>query len=292
MMRIPAARTFFFPTPGQSPEAEIAAETLFFRHLRMPNGTYKTTYPNRMPDVDAAVADAIAAAPPGPGMRVQVLDVGVSSGVTTIELADALAARELDVRVVAVDLFVSAFLHRVAGVDLLCDAHGRVLQIASPLGVKGRPHDPDASFARALLQRLLDGTEQMIGGPDGARRGTPIKLVSPRLVRRSGTAIVEHDLTTPRDEWVDQFDVVRAANVLNRDYFDDVTLRRMLAHLITYVRPGGLLVLCRTHDETRTNHASVLRRVNGTFDVVTRIGGGSEIESLAAPEHSASEQTR
>ncbi|MDQ6926838.1 MAG: hypothetical protein M3154_11480, partial [Candidatus Eremiobacteraeota bacterium] len=275
----------------QSPEAEIATETLFFRHLRMPNGTYKTTYPNRMPDVDAAVADVIAAAPPGPGMRVQVLDVGVSSGVTTIEFADALAMRGMDVTVVAVDLFVSAFLHRVAGVDLLCDASGQVLQIASPLGVKGRPHDPHASFARASLQRLFDGVEQIIGSPDGARRGTPIQLVSPRLVRRPGTAIVEHDLTTPRDEWVDRFDVVRAANVLNRDYFDDTTLRRMLVHLMTYVRSGGLLVLCRTHDETRTNHASVLRRADGMFDVVTRIGDGSEIESLAVPEHSATEHT-
>ncbi|GJG87939.1 ATP-binding protein [Gemmatimonadetes bacterium T265] len=273
---IPPARSFFFPDARQSPAAEVATETLFFRHLRLPNGTYKTTYPDRMPDVDAAVAAALP-----PGTRVRVLDVGVSSGVTTLELADALAARGLAADVVAVDLSVSAFLHRRAGVDLLSDPNGRVLQIATPFGVKGRPHDPEGSLARTALQRVFEGAERLIGGPGGARRGTPVQLVSPRLVRRPGTTVVEHDLANPRAEWVGGFDVVRAANVLNHDYFDVPTLRRMLGHLETYVRPHGLLVLCRTHDDTRTNHASVLRRApDGRFGVVTRVGNGSEVESL------------
>lgn len=281
--RVPAARSFFFPDPDRSPDAEVATETLFFRHLRLPNGTYKTTYPDRMPDVDAAVARALPT-----GARVHVLDVGVSSGVTTLELADTLVARGFTPEVVAVDLSVLAFLHRVAGVDLLCDPGGHVLQIASPLGVKGRPHDPGGSLARMALHRVFQGAERVIGGPDGVRRGTPVQLVSPRLVRRPGTAVVEHDLAIARADWVERFEVVRAANVLNRDYFDVPTLRRMLAHLGTYVRPHGLLVLCRTHDDTRTNHASVLRRQAGdTFGVVTRIGDGSEVESLVSVESPA-----
>ena len=276
-MSIPSARAFFLPSPGAAPEPDVATETRFFRYLRLPNGTYKTTYPNRMPDVDAIVAEALT-----PGTHVDVLDVGVSSGVTTLELIDALEARGLVPDVVAVDLAISAFLRRIAGVDLLCDPAGHVLQIATPVLTKGRPHEPEGSVARATLQRVFEAAERVVGGSGGATRGTRVQLISPRLTRRPRVVVREHDLTTPRPEWRDRFDVVRAANVLNRDYFDEPTLARMLAYLTTYVRARGLLVLCRTHDDTRTNHASVLRRGDdGAFAVVARVGGGSEIESLA-----------
>ena len=275
-MSMPPARAFFFPPHNRSPDEEVATETRFFRHLRLPNGTYKTTYPDRMPDVDTAVTGELT-----PGQHVDVLDVGISSGVTTLELVDALATRGVTSTVVAVDLSVGAFLVRFAGIDLLCDPAGRVLQIASPLGVKGRPHDPVGSLARGLLQRVFDASERLVSGSGGVDRGTPLQLISPRLARRSHVAVVEHDLANARAEWVDRFDVVRAANVLNRDYFDEPTLTQMLGHLATYVRTAGLLVLCRTHDDSRTNHASVLRRgSDGTFTLVSRVGAGSEIESL------------
>ncbi|HEY0778735.1 MAG TPA: hypothetical protein VGD56_12275 [Gemmatirosa sp.] len=282
-MSIPSARTFFFPVAGAAADPDASTETRFFRYLRLPNGTYKTTYPNRMPDVDAIVADALT-----PGTHVDVLDVGVSSGVTTLELIDTLEARGLEPDVVAVDLAISAFLRRISGVDLLCDPTGQVLQIATPILTKGRPHDPGGSLARMALHRVFEAAERVVGGPRGATRGTPVQLISPRLTRRPRVAVREHDLTTPRPEWRDRFDVVRAANVLNRDYFDEPTLVRMLAYLTTYVRVRGLLVLCRTHDDTRTNHASVLRRADdGAFSVVARIGGGSEIESLVPGEVTA-----
>lgn len=275
-MSNPAARAFFFPDVDRSPDEQAALETGFFRHLRLPNGTYKTTYPDRMPDVDAAVVDALQ-----PRGRVRLLDVGVSSGVTTLELAQALEARGITPEVVAVDLSVAAYLRRVAGIDLLCDPNGHVLQIAGPFVARGRPHDPERSVVRGILQRVFESAERVIAGPSGARRGTPVQLVSPRLLRRPGVAVVEHDLTAPRAEWADGFDVVRAANVLNQDYFSDATLRGMLAHLLTYVRERGLLVLCRTHDDTRTNHATIYRREeDGVFAPVTRIGRGSELEAL------------
>lgn len=276
-MSIPSARSFFFPEAGLSPAAELAREMAFFRHLRMPNGTYKTTYANRMPDVDAAAADAL-----GSPRAIRVLDVGVSSGVTTLELAEVLDGRGFATTVDAVDLSVAGYLHRVVGVDLLTDSDGRVVQIATPLLVKGRPHDPAGSIARRGLQSVFALTERLIGGPEGTRRGTPVRIVSPRLLRRPGVTVAAHDLTgSAEPAWAGAFDLVRAANVINRDYFDEPTLTRMLANVITYLRPLGVLVLCRTHDDTRTNHATLFRRdAAGAMAVVGRIGQGSEVEAL------------
>ena len=167
---------------------------------------------------------------------------------------------------------------------MLSDPEGHVLQLATAVFVRGRTHDPAGSRARRLLADVFAGAERLIGGPAGAQRGTAVQLVSPRLLRRAGVTVVAHDLTAPANpSWHERFDLVRAANVINRDYFDESTLAGMLANLHTYLRPGGLLVLCRTHDDTRTNHATVLRlNETGELMAVARIGNGSEVEALLA----------
>ena len=282
-MKVPTAREFFFPSRALSPTEQVDVETRFFRALRLPNGTYKTTYANRLPDVDAALCDLLeadgAAASTTP---VRVLDVGVSSGMTTLELVQAMEARGIPRQVVAVDLTVSAYLHRALGVaDLLCDPSGQVLQIALPFAAKGRPHDPSGSLPRRALQSAFELAERWVGGPNRARVGRPVQLISPRLRERTDVTVVQHDLTRGNPAWDGQFDVVRAANILNLDYFDEATLARMVGYLRRALRPGGILVVARTHDDTRRNHATLFRLGDDGLEPVRRIGDGSEIERIA-----------
>ena len=277
-MSVPTAREFFFPTRPADPAAQPGLEARFFHSLWMPNGTNKLTFDDRMPDVDAALCDQLR-----PGQRVRVLDVGVSSGVTTLEMLRALDARGVVTdEAVAVDILIDAFLIRRLGMDLLVDPTGAVLQIAMPGLVHGRPHDTRspkrAAFAAVI--RLLERVA--VGGAAGARRGKPVQLISPRLTARPGVRVVEHDLTAHNAPWTGRFDVVRAANVLNFDYFPEATLRRMLEHLLTYMHAGSLLVLCRTHLGEATNHATILRLdAQGRLRPLLRIGDGSEVEPLA-----------
>ena len=284
-MKVPPARDFFFPRRPLGVEEQNDVETRFFRQLRLPNGTYKTTYANRLPDVDAALCELLVAdRTTADQSHVHLLDVGVSSGITTRELLEAMEAHGIPREAVAVDLSVNAYLRRVLGVaDVLVDSEGHVLQLALPFVTKGRPHDPAGSPARALLQQAIVVAERIVGGPGGAQRGQPVRLISPRLLRRPDVTVVEHDLTRHRPEWDGRFDVVRAANVLNLEYFDEGTLSRMLGYLAGYLRPGGLLVVVRTHDDTRTNHATIFRLVDAATPVpVARINEGSEVEPLVA----------
>jgi SAM-dependent methyltransferase len=283
-MKAPTAREFFFPTRPLDPAAQVDVETRFFRQLRLPNGTYKTTYADRLPDVDAALCDLLEADRAGsatPRSPVRLLDVGVSSGITTLELLRMMEARGIAREAVAVDISVNAYLHQLFGIaDVLCDANGKVLQIAVPSGVKGRPHDPEGSFARRFLQRVFTIAERVVGGPNRARTGRAVRLISPRLLERSDVTIVEHDLTRPNAAWNGQFDVVRAANILNLDYFDEPLLARMVAYLHRALKPDGILVLVRTHDDTRTNHATLFRATAAGLEPIQRVGDGSEIERL------------
>ncbi|MEZ5365119.1 MAG: hypothetical protein R2748_23035 [Bryobacterales bacterium] len=208
----------------------------------------------------------------------RALDIGVSSGVTTLEWIDAMEACGLSCAMTAADLVVHGRLTRAPLFgDVLTDGRGRFLQFAGTLGVRMRPYRQGvfraATAALDLLARQTSG---------GGERGREVQLVTPRLTERSNCEVVEHDALEDRAEWRGCFDVARAANLLNRVYFSDDQIRRALELLQSYLAPGGLLVLCRTDIETRVNHASILRsQPSGAFEVVERLGDGSEIEALA-----------
>src|SRR6185437_1446750 len=77
-----------------------------------------------------------------------------------------------------------------------------------------------------------------------------------------------------------RFHVLRAANILNLAYFDRPTLERMLVNLRGRLLPGGLLIVCRTH-EAGVNNASVFTLGgDGRLTLTARLNQGSEITDL------------
>jgi hypothetical protein len=112
-------------------------------------------------------------------------------------------------------------------------------------------------------------------------RSQRVALVVPELLADPAIELVEDDLLAPSaDRFAGRFDAVRAANLLNRGYFDDEALRRMLARLAARLEPQGLLAVCRT-EEDGTNHATVFRRGEEGLMPLARLGRGSEVEELA-----------
>jgi hypothetical protein len=279
-MSAPGARAVLRPTSPRPREEQLALEQRFFKSLRLPNGTYKTTAARRMPDVDSAVIALLDAAP----ATVRLLDVGVSSGITTLELVEAIERAGRTVQVTACDLSVHGVLRHDGATDLLLDPDGHVLQLATPWLTKGRPHDPGGALRRRLLQALFEWFERRAARavPGTAPGDERLLLISQVLAARQGVSVVGHDLTRHQPDWQDAFDVVRAANVLNRSYFDEPTLVRMLAYLRGYLRSGGLMVLNRTLEEDGVNHGTILRKLaDGRLTALQRLGRGSEVEALA-----------
>jgi hypothetical protein len=107
----------------------------------------------------------------------------------------------------------------------------------------------------------------------------PLKLLSPSIARSDRIKAIEDDILCDR-RYSQFFHVIRAANILNHCYFDPDTLEKMLANLRERLRPGGLLVVCRTVPEG-TNHGSVFRLGDdGRFLRVADLNDGSEIADL------------
>jgi hypothetical protein len=105
-------------------------------------------------------------------------------------------------------------------------------------------------------------------------------LTSPKLHSLEDLELVEDDILLSTN-FRHRFDVVRAANILNRDYFDSESLRAMLINLRERLTPRGLLAIVSTEDDG-ANHGTIFRLgSDGALDVCERLGSGSQIEDLA-----------
>ncbi len=284
---IPSAQDLYWPTAEVSEEAQEELERRFFNSIRLSNGTYKSTYSRRLDDLNDLVAGLLPADRP-----LEIMDVAVSSGVVTLEWTHSLSRSGIEHRMTAGDQVINASLVSLGGgARVLLDAKGYALQydvagVVVPNFPRARRYRllyPAVLYAKALLWLRAvcgenSGARERRGIISG-RNCKPVSLISPRLQKHPELQTIEDDILL-NTSLTNCFHVVRAANILNKDYFNDETLTKMVNNLIGRLRAGGLLIVCRT-DRGGLNHATVFtldeyRRLG----VAARIGKGSEVEEI------------
>jgi hypothetical protein len=292
-MGVPTAKELFFSTLPLDPEASEMRERTFFHSIRLKNGTFKTTYSHRLDAVNEVVNRVLPADRP-----LEILDVAVSSGLGTLEWMESLNRAGIEHRMTAADLCVKTFLLSFSRfLNVLVDKSGYPLQfdilgraIPYPVGRRRTVLFPPAFVLAHTLRWVLPVLfaalfKEWAGKTEGdsiRRFGVGcrrIRMLSPRLTKGGALEVLEQDILAP-GPFEKCFHVVRAANVLNRHYFSDETLVRMALNLRARLTHHSILIVCRTDDDD-VNHGTVFRLNEADrFDVVCRINGGSEIESL------------
>jgi SAM-dependent methyltransferase len=225
----------------------------------------KTTHPRRHPETDARIARLCA------GRRPVVLDVGVSDGVTALELIERLG--DGFAQYVATD---ASFRLRTAtkGATLYgLSPEGECLFAATPSLVI-YPSIEGAWFPLGALARRV-----LAGVPANGRDGT-ICLAQPELRRLAERDTrVELREASVFEPWSGPTpDLVKVANVLNRDAFDEDRIQVALCHLRDALRPGGHLFLTENREREQV---SVLCRTAAGFVLEERVEGGSDLTELA-----------
>ena len=272
---MPTATSFFSLPAGQiSPRDEAR----FFGGLKTANDTFKRTEHGRLRQLDSWLIQQLAAAAASPR---RVLDVGISSGVTTLELAAAMRDAGHPIEMTGTDRAFAARLVQVAPLcRVLAEPDGHILQYdlggwAIQPWVRRLDYATGMIAVRALLRILLTRrVRRMVAG------GMPMTLVTPRL-SADAVELLESDVTVADPRLVHGFDLVRCANILNRHYFDEDALQRAVANVRSYLRgPGAWLLVVRTNGATG-HDASLLRMApDRSLDLVARYGAGSEVEEL------------
>ena len=262
--------------PGFDKPFSDEEEAAFFASLHQSNGTTRMTSRRRLDDVNAAIATHLPTV-----STLEVLDAGISSGISSLEWLLSLDLLGHRRTMTAFDRVLSARLFRIGRLQMLAEREGHVLLIHTGWNALTRPVRKTASWRNRIVRAAfrIGDTTAYLGGV--ARAGREVLLVSWRLSSRSDVRLMERDIFNPAPDWIGRFHVVRVANLLNRSYFPEATLRLGLENACSWVRPGGLIAVARTESDGR-NDATVFRRDAKGFTVAVRVGAGSEVETLVS----------
>jgi hypothetical protein len=256
-------------------------EDLFFHSIRLRNGTYKSTAHHRLDDLNRFVMELLPWDRP-----LEIMDVAVSSGVSTAEWLLALESAGIECHMLAGDAVVDARLVSLGPLRALTDKTGHLLQL--DVGGRAVRLPPPRRRDRLLYAPLIALMSATAGQFDLQSQATqrrlgatcrPLQLMSPSVTQLQRIRTVEDDILNDT-AYVRRFHVLRAANILNLAYFDVATLKRMLVNLRARLLPGGLLIVCRTNS-TGANNATVFTLgTDGRFAATAHLNEGSEIIDL------------
>lgn len=262
---------------GQRGAPTPELERRFFAKLRLPNGTWKTTYRDRLDDLNVTLLGLLPS-----GRDLELMDVAVSSGVSTAEWSRQLSAKGIGHRLLAGDLLTEGSLTSSGSwFALLCDGGDRqpLLLEVGPVSLPMRSERPLVRAARPLLTpalRMLAAAARRRGSEGGsglAHRTIPLIVAEAR--ERPQIEVVQDDVTES-GRYRHRFDAIRVANLVQRGYFDEPTLRLILANLRDRLKDGGLLAVCQTVDDAG-NQATVFRLQGDRFEAEASLGGGVEV---------------
>jgi hypothetical protein len=287
---------------GSDPSDERVAmfEDLCFR-LRTSNGTFRTSFPQRFVDLDAAALRWMSElfAPEAP---IQIQDRAASHCLTSHDWAQRIFTTHSQAEFEASDLILCLYEVSLANGDTyIVEPGGEPLQYIRPPFVLSVRHREPRRYplnlwlgvrARKRFARLALRPDWMQSDAGPGYRVRRISCVHPRAA-----ALAAHDprfrvRTRSVFEVTPQAcDVLRTMNILNRAYFTEDELASAANAVFDSVRAGGLWIVGRTWEEDFSNHATFFLRREDAWQVLGRIGNGSEIEqlALAAP---ASRSTR
>jgi hypothetical protein len=255
------------------------------------NGTNRTTFRHRFRDVDV-VTMRIVERFYRTDAELYIQDRAASHGLTSCELAEQFFQVFPRAEFEASDRVLYLLrLSLVNGETYIVEPNGQPLQyIKPPFAVVLCPREPyryplnHLIAARAKWRfrhlSLADGWMDSSGG-DGYRVDK-ICCIHPQarsLMKRNSRfqvrmrSVFEH---TPG------VDVLRTMNILNKAYFSAEQLVNAASAAFHSLKPGGIWIVGRTLEENFSNHVTFLRRHQEKWEVLDRIGKGSEMEEFAA----------
>jgi hypothetical protein len=227
-----------------------------------------------------------------PEAPIQIQDRAASHCLTSCDWAPRIFAAHPHAEFEASDLIVCLFeLSLASGETYIVEPSGEPLQyIRPPLVLSVRHREPRryplnlwwSARARKRFTRLglPKDWQQSESGP--GYRVRRISCVHPRAAALAARDPRFRVRTRSVFEVTPQAcDVMRTMNILNRAYFSETQLTAAVNAVFDSVRPGGLWIVGRTWEEDFSNHATFFRRREDGWQVLGRIGDGSEIEQLA-----------
>ncbi len=274
---------------NKSIDTILMMEKQFFERTKLANGTYKHTDLNRLNDLNDLVFRSIKFKP---GKKISISDVAISSGITTMEWCNYLDSKQLNFKMVGSDLYIDGFVIYFFSKKFICvitdtDLNLLEFNIGRIVFSNSISYSPlnwipyliaklVLSLLRIFFLRKLNREHRK---SYVIAKIEKIKLISQLLKYDNRIVIKQEDIIEKNDSYC-SFDIIRAANILNRAYFDDFKLNKMVAALAKKLNPGGYLIVCRTNRKGQNNGSIFKLQKDNRFTEIAILGCGSEIKNI------------
>jgi hypothetical protein len=202
-----------------------------------------------------------------------VHDIGVSRGVTSLELISMLQSRGLPVSFYISDKY-ARYAAMGQSIVRIVDADGALVEMYVA-GVLAKRNVSKYFFLSRFLYRLLSGL-----GTD--QRPKWFLLYDPEVVERIESKIMHHidyDVFTTRVP--SQFTFVRCMNLLNMDRFAPTQIAHALQNIVSSLKDNGVLQVGRTMADGHNTAGFYLKTDKG-LKLLKEVGGGTELRDVVA----------
>ena len=272
------------PTPEQIRIFEDVSFT-----LRTSNGTFRTTFRGRFHDVDQVSLRLMRGFYPA-DTELRIQDRAASHGLTSFEWAEPVLQAFPRAEFEASDVLLYLFkVSLPSGEAYIVEPDGKPLQYMKPPFVvslhyrESWRYPVNRAIARNARRKFQQLPDHWMERSDPARYTvTKIPFVHPEA-RSFGAKNprFQFRMRSVFDHTPGACHVLRTMNIFNKSYFSPEQLAEGANAAFHSIKPGGIWILGRTLEEDLSNHATFFRRLDHGWEVLERIGKGSDIEDLA-----------
>ena len=269
--------------------------------LRTSNGTTRTTFRHRMVDVDEVTIRLMRQYFRSEEELI-IQDRAASNCLTSMEWAEQLLPIFPQARLEASDALLCLLRVSFSGNrTYFVEPGGQPLQyVKPPFVVCLNPREPYryllnhliAGFAKRWFQRLCLELNFSNSVHTNRYRIDKISCIHPEArslcLREPQFTIFERSVF----ERTPGLSVLRTMNILNLAYFSRDQIGDGIQAAFDSLKPGGLWIVGRTLQESYTNHVTFFRRTETKWEILERIGDGSEIEALVMRDGNAQKSSQ
>ncbi len=240
-----------------------------YRQVSNVDGITKQTHRGRFADLDTVSLRLCESHNLG-----RIHDVGVSSGITSVELYRLLEATGRLENFTVSDKY--ARYYRYPGNPGVCFADADHRLVAAYWGCI---HADSAVSGKYPLSQWLYRRAQTCTVPQNCESFLLYHPELLRLIRANQVKQIDFDILAPLDGATQKYDYIRCMNLLNRSYFDEADLLAGLGNLVATLDENGVLQVGRS-DESEGNNVSFFQRKGDRLDLVEQVRSGTEIADI------------
>lgn len=249
------------------PELDEESLSRHMTMMRVTDCVYKTTCGGRFADLDRITIELL-----DKNMEHVAHDAAVSSGVTSLDLYDALEEAGIRADFHVSDKY-SEFTVSGKAIRVVRDMDGKFIE-GYAFSILA---DPRLSW-KAAASKLLGSLLEKIPKSKNAETFYIYDRRLQSLIKSGEVKHLRYDLLAGGLK--ERFSFVRCMNALNRGNFSDDEIRAALRGLADSLVDGGVLLVGRTEIESGENRATFFRKENGALKTIHETNGGCEVKDL------------